>query len=146
MTMNLFKSKSARFSICLFFATATQTVANEMPKPSSTSASSAKAAAKSTNEMKSQVVRHVTLTNKLIDGKKTWVPSELKIKAGEPVEIELINTLPDPHGFNLPGLAENVVVGGNEKKTVTLNPATKETIKFDCQLHPAHVGGQFIIE
>lgn len=144
--MNLFTNKSACFSLCLFFAIATKTVANEMPKPSTTSATSTKATAKAPNEIKSQVIRHLTLTAKLVDGKKTWIPAEVKIKAGEPVEIELINTLEDPHGFNLPGLAENVVIGGSKKRTVTLNPATKGAVNFNCQLHPAHVGGQFIIE
>lgn len=88
----------------------------------------------------------LTLTNKLIDGKKVWEPSSLHAKAGEPVELKLINTLPDPHGFNLPGLADNVVVGGKETKTVTFTPKQKGEVKFNCQLHPAHVGGELKVD
>ena len=89
---------------------------------------------------------HVTITNKLIDGKKTWLPADIKVKASEPVELELVNTLPDPHGFNLPGLAPNVVVPGNSKTMVKFTATKKETIKFNCQLHPAHVGGSVVGE
>ena len=91
-------------------------------------------------------MQHVTLTNKLVDGKKTWLPADIKVKAGQPVELELVNTLPDPHGFNLPGLAPNVVVPGNSKTTVKFTATKKETIKYTCQLHPAHVGGSVVVE
>lgn len=91
-------------------------------------------------------VQHITVTNKLIDGKKTWLPAEINVKVGHKVELELVNTLPEPHGFNVPGLAENVVVGGNTKQTVSFTPSKKEKIKFNCQLHPAHVGGHVNIQ
>jgi FtsP/CotA-like multicopper oxidase with cupredoxin domain len=90
--------------------------------------------------------QQITLTNKIVDGKKTWLPAELKVKVGEPVELFLVNTLLDPHGFNLPGLAPDVVVPGNSKTKVKFTPSKKETINFNCQLHPAHVGGSFVVE
>ena len=105
----------------------------------------AKAPAKA-EAAKPAAVQHVTLTNKLVDGKKTWLPADIKVKAGQPVELELVNTLPDPHGFNLPGLAPNVVVPGNSKTTVKFTATKKETIKYTCQLHPAHVGGSVVVE
>lgn len=91
-------------------------------------------------------VQHVTVTNKLVDGKKTWVPTDINVKVGHKVELELVNTLPDPHGFNLPGFAENIVVGGNAKQTVSFTPTKQEKIKFNCQLHPAHVGGHVNVQ
>ncbi|MEI6398153.1 MAG: cupredoxin domain-containing protein [Pseudomonadota bacterium] len=90
--------------------------------------------------------QQITLTNKIVDGKKTWLPAELKVKVGQPVELFLVNTLPDPHGFNLPGLAPDVVVPGNSKTKVKFTPSKKETIKYTCQLHPAHVGGSVVVE
>ncbi len=91
-------------------------------------------------------VQKVTVTNKLVDGKKTWLPSEINVKAGQKVELELVNTLPEPHGFNLPGLAENIVVGGKATQVVSFTPSKKEKIKFSCQLHPAHVGGHINVD
>lgn len=92
-----------------------------------------------------QIVEQVTVTNKLIDGKKTWVPSEVKVHPGAKVELTLVNTLPDPHGFNAAGMADKVVVGANETKTVTFTAGKAGETKFNCQLHPAHVGGKIVV-
>lgn len=92
-------------------------------------------------------VQKVTFTNKLIDGKKTWIPNDAKVPAGSTLEITLVNTLDDPHGFTAPGLtAEPVVVGGKETKTVTVQATNKGDFKFSCQMHPAHVGGQIEVQ
>jgi hypothetical protein len=91
-------------------------------------------------------VQKITVTNKLVDGKKTWLPSEINVKAGQKVELELMNTLAEPHGFNVPGLAENIVVGGKATQVVYFTPSKKEKIKFSCQLHPAHVGGHINVD
>ena len=94
------------------------------------------------------VVQKVTLTNKLVDGKKTWLPADVSVQHGAKVELTLINTLADPHGFTAPGLtSEPIVVQGNETKTVTLTaPGKPGTVKFSCQLHPAHVGGSITVQ
>jgi plastocyanin len=91
-------------------------------------------------------VEKLTFTNKLIDGKKTWLPADAKIKAGHAVELTLINTLADPHGFSLPGMTSDIVVGGHETKTVALAAPKAGTYKFHCQLHPAHVGGAITVQ
>lgn len=92
-------------------------------------------------------VQKLTFTNKLVGGKKTWVPSEAKAKAGEKLEIVLVNKLPDPHGFNAPGLLKApLVVQGNATATVMVDPPAAGTYKFNCQLHPAHVGGQIQVQ
>jgi plastocyanin len=92
------------------------------------------------------VVQQITVTNNLIGEKKVWEPSLIKVKSGKPVELRLVNTLKDPHGFNAPGLADNVVVGGLETKIVKFTPMTKGTVKYNCQLHPPHVGGDIVVE
>ena len=88
----------------------------------------------------------VTFTNKMVDGKKTWTPAEVKVKSGHHVAITLKNELPEPHGFQIAGLVEPVVVGPKESKTVLAVPTKPGTYKVTCQLHPAHVGATFIVE
>ena len=114
--------------------------ATSFASDSSPSKTSAKA------EAKKEQAQHITVTNKLVDGKKTWLPADINVKVGQKVELELVNTLPDPHGFNVPGLAENIVVSGNAKQIVSFTPTKKEKIKFNCQLHPAHVGGHVNVD
>lgn len=91
-------------------------------------------------------VEKVTFTNKLVGGKKTWVPSETTMPAGK-VEITLVNELADPHGFELDGLLKvPLVVGGKETKTVMVDNAAAGTYKYSCQMHPAHVGGEITVK
>lgn len=94
-----------------------------------------------TSVQAAEVVEKITFVNKLIDGKKVWTPGEQQIKAGTKVEIVLVNELEEPHGFSLPGLAENIVVKAKETKTVNITAPKDGEIKFHCQMHPAHVGG-----
>ncbi len=93
-------------------------------------------------------VQKVTMTIQLVNGKKVWLPANVDVKAGSQVELTLINTLADPHGFNAPGFTtEPIVVNGNETKTVTVTaPKTPGKVKFSCQLHPAHVGGDITVQ
>ena len=89
----------------------------------------------------------ITFTNEVINGKKTWTPGEASVKAGEKLEIVLVNKLADPHGFNAPGLINApVVVPGNKTETVVVDAPKAGTYKFNCQLHPAHVGGQIKVQ
>jgi len=92
-------------------------------------------------------VQKLTFTNKLVGGKKTWLPAAAKVKAGTKLEITLTNELKDPHGFRVNGLVQApVVVKGGETQTVMIDAPKAGTYQFDCQLHPAHVGGQIIVE
>ena len=84
----------------------------------------------------------VTFENKLVDGKKTWLPAVAKVKAGEKIVIKVTNTLAEPHGFEIPGKVTEVIPA-NESKMVTLSSIKKgETLEVKCQLHPAHVGAK----
>ena len=86
----------------------------------------------------------VTFTNKLIDGKKTWVMASPKVKLtqGTLINAKLVNTLDGPHGFEVPGLLNPMVVKGKETKMVEFG-VRKGKVQFKCHIHPAHVGGSF---
>ena len=88
----------------------------------------------------------ITLTNKLENGKKVWLPATATVKAGDKVEITLVNTLADPHGFEIKELSQKVVVGPKETKKISFEATKSGTFKFDCQLHPAHIGGELIVK
>ena len=90
-------------------------------------------------------IQKLTFTNKLVDGKKTWLPADSKLKWQGKIEVTLINELDEPHGFAAAGLLEPVVVGAKETKTVSAD-AKKGDYRFHCQLHPAHVGGTIKVE
>jgi plastocyanin len=93
-------------------------------------------------------VESVTFTNKMVDGKKTWTPGEGKVKAGDAVELTLVNTLPEPHGFSIPGMTDEIVVNANETKIVTVAAGKVKAGSYDikCQLHPAHVGAKLTVQ
>lgn len=121
----------------LFFALASSAFATS-PTPPAASAPHTATNAK---------VEKLTFTNKMVDGKKTWLPADAKVPAGSKVEITLVNTLDDPHGFTAPGLTTDpVIVGGKETKTFTVQAQNKGDYKFSCQMHPAHVGGQISVQ
>jgi len=88
----------------------------------------------------------ITFTNKLENGKKVWLPATATVKAGDKVEITLVNTLADPHGFEIKELSQKVVVGPKETKKISFEATKSGTFKFDCQLHPAHIGGELIVK
>lgn len=88
----------------------------------------------------------VNFTNKLVDGKKTWLPATVTVKAGSPLVITLINTLTEPHGFEIADLLAPVVVPPGETMEVKVVAKAPGRHKFSCQLHPAHVGGELVVE
>lgn len=91
--------------------------------------------------------QELVFENKLVDGKKVWLPAEAKVKDGTEVTIKLVNTLGEPHGFDLPGYADKIVVQANETKTLKSFKANKKgKHAITCQLHPAHVGAALTIE
>ena len=91
-------------------------------------------------------VRVVRVPNILKDGKKTWLPTNIKTAQGETVTLELVNTLDAPHGFQIDDLKITKVVPANSSTTVTFKTETVGTMNYKCQLHPAHVGGKIIVE
>lgn len=105
-------------------------------------ASSGKPAAEAAKPAAPAEIAAVTFENKLVDGKKTWLPAVAKVKAGEKIMIKVTNTLGEPHGFEIPGKMTEVIPA-HESKMVTLSSIKKgETLEVKCQLHPAHVGAK----
>jgi len=124
----------------LFTALAAATPAlGKAPAKSSTKAMATKGAMAATAK-----VEKLTFTNKMVNGKKVWLPAKAQVKPGK-IQITLVNTLKDPHGFNVPGMMTPVVVGPNQTKVVTAQVAKAGTYKFNCQLHPTHVGGEITV-
>ena len=89
--------------------------------------------------------RVVRIPNILKDGKKTWLPVEIKANTGEMVQLVLVNTLDAPHGFEIPGFLKPQVVEANKTMKVKFKAAKAGTFDFKCHLHPAHVGGKIIV-
>lgn len=80
------------------------------------------------------------------NGKKIWLPLTSTAKVGEPVTLEIHNSLTAPHGFKIDGYVEPQVIGANETKTVTFTPAKKGALKVECHLHPPHVGATINVQ
>jgi len=90
-----------------------------------------------------------TFVNVEYEGTKIWLPGTLTVKKGSKVTLKLVNNVPsDPkeHGFAIPAynIAETVVRG--EPKTVEFTSDKVGIFPIICHLHPAHVGGQLIVE
>ena len=101
------------------------------------------------NEKKTPAVsdaEKIEFTNVLVGEKKVWQPADAKLTHGKKYEIILKNTLSEPHGFEVPGLTEPLVVLANESKSVVIVPSKTGVFPFKCQLHPAHVGGTLTVQ
>jgi len=84
---------------------------------------------------------------KMVKGKKTWLPAVAKVRKNGGVEITLINSLPEPHGFYIKDFTEQIIVNPKETKTIApFVPKTKGKYPIKCQLHEAHVGATLVVE
>jgi hypothetical protein len=132
------------------FAQAAKSVAAPVAKPAAAPVAKPAAAPAATGAAGAKKVdgstELVTFTSKMVNGKKTWLPAEVHVKNGHHIAITLKNELPEPHGFQIVGLVEPVVVGPHETKTVLAVPTKPGTYKATCQLHPAHVGATLIVD
>jgi nitrosocyanin len=90
-------------------------------------------------------MKEVTLLNVELEGSKIWLPGVLVLKRGEDVKIKLINKHKDPHGVAVDELKIQEVVEGAATKEMTLKPARAGTFRLYCHLHPAHIGGQIVV-
>ena len=94
-------------------------------------------------------VRKFTVVNVLYEGSKMFLPSVLAVSQGDTVSVTVINNIPgDPpnHGFAIPAFEVETVVNHGEKKTVEFTADKAGIFDIRCQLHPAHVHGQLIVE
>lgn len=89
--------------------------------------------------------KEVTLLNVELEGSKIWLPGVLVLKRGEEVKLKLVNKHKDPHGFAVDELKLQAVVDGAATKEVAVTPARAGTFRLYCHLHPAHIGGQIVV-
>lgn len=93
--------------------------------------------------------REFTVVNIEYEGTKVWVPSTLVVAKGDTVKIKLINNVPgDPnvHGFAIPAFNVAAVVTRGEPAAVEFVADKAGIFPTSCQLHPAHVGGQLVVQ
>jgi plastocyanin len=89
-----------------------------------------------------------TVVNMEYEGTKVWTPGTLVVKKGTLVKLKLVNNVPsDPnqHGFAIPAYNIAEVVTRGEPKTVEFKADKDGIFPINCQLHPAHVGGQLVV-
>ena len=91
-----------------------------------------------------------TLTAEQIGDTKIWYPSTIVVEPGDKVTLTLKNEIPGTavtHGFALSAFNISEIVTRGEKPKVVHFTADKPGIyPYFCQLHPAHVGGQLVVE
>ena len=89
-----------------------------------------------------------TVVNMEYEGSKVWTPGTLVVKKGTLVKLKLVNNVPsDPnqHGFAIPAYSIAEVVTRGEPKTVEFKADKDGIFPINCQLHPAHVGGELVV-
>jgi len=92
---------------------------------------------------------HFTVVNIEFEGSKIWVPSTLVVHKGDKVKIKLINNVksdPNQHGFAIAALNVEAVVTRGEPKEIEFVADKVGIFPITCQLHPAHVGGELVVE
>jgi hypothetical protein len=82
------------------------------------------------------------------DGTKYWLPAQLKAKKGDRIRLKLENHITGPnsiHGFRLKEFHIEELVDHQGKEVEFVADHTG-SFKYDCHLHPGHVGGELIVE
>ena len=93
-------------------------------------------------------VDQFTVVNVEYEGTKIWLPATLVVHKGDKVKIRLINNVksdPNQHGFAIPAYNVAVVVTRGEPNNVEFVADKAGIFPINCQLHPAHVGGQLVV-
>ena len=89
-----------------------------------------------------------TVVNLEYEGTKIWTPGTLVVKKGTKVTIKLINNVksePNQHGFAIPAYNIAKVVNRGEPESVEFTADKAGVFPINCQLHPAHVGGELVV-
>ncbi|HXH29540.1 MAG TPA: cupredoxin domain-containing protein [Bacteriovoracaceae bacterium] len=91
--------------------------------------------------------RSITMVNYETEGVKQWLPGTIIVKKGDDVEITLINTVPSGlHGFFIPDFNVKKEVQKGKKEVVSFKADKDGLFEMKCHLHPAHVGGQLLVQ
>ena len=91
---------------------------------------------------------NLTIVNMEYEGTKIWLPGTIVVKKGSKVTLKLINNVaadPNQHGFSIPAYNIAEVVTRGEPKTVEFVADKEGVFPVNCQLHPAHVGGELVV-
>ena len=89
-----------------------------------------------------------TVVNVEFEGTKIWLPATLVVHKGDTVKIKLINNVksdPNVHGYAIGAFKVAEVVPRGEPKEVEFVADKEGIFPINCQLHPAHVGGQLVV-
>jgi heme/copper-type cytochrome/quinol oxidase subunit 2 len=89
--------------------------------------------------------RKFTLINVALDGAKLWLPSTVVVPIGARVELTLINTLDEPHGFKIAAFDVEEVVQPKGTTIVQFPAIRAGAFSYICHLHPPHIGGQILV-
>src|ERR1700691_5902944 len=84
-----------------------------------------------------------------VDDTKFWLPSVIAVEQGDKVKLTLKNQGPgasNQHGFTIPAYNITEVVTRAEPMVVTFVSDKSGVLQYSCQLHPAHIGGSWIVE
>jgi heme/copper-type cytochrome/quinol oxidase subunit 2 len=90
-----------------------------------------------------------TVANFEYEGTKIWLPSTLIVHKGDKVKIKLINNVkadPNQHGFRIAAFNVEAVVTRGEPKEIEFVADKAGVFPINCQLHPAHIGGQLLVQ
>jgi nitrosocyanin len=90
-----------------------------------------------------------TLVSVEVNDVKFWLPSTITVDQGDKVKLTLKNQVPgasNQHGFTIPGYNITEVVTRGTPKTITFVADKAGVFPYACQLHPAHVGGQLVVD
>jgi len=76
---------------------------------------------------------------------KIWEPTSFTAKKGDTVMLQLVNRHADEHGFEIAAFGVKEVVPGEKTSNVKFTADKAGIFPIKCQLHPAHVVGQFVV-
>ena len=76
---------------------------------------------------------------------KIWQPTTLIVKKSDVIKLKLINKTEQEHGFRINDLKIEKIVQGGQAETIEFKADKEGIFTIDCQLHPAHVQGQFVV-
>jgi nitrosocyanin len=93
-----------------------------------------------------KIDRVIKVVNHEFEGTKQWVPGTIVVMEGETVELQLINNVPSGiHGFEINDFKVSTSIKKGEVGKVTFKADKAGIFPINCQLHPAHVGGQLVV-
>ena len=94
-----------------------------------------------------QPVKEFTLLSGLVgEGANIWLPSTIIVSKGDEVKLKLRNVALVEHGFSIDALGIKEVIKPGETKEITIKPTSEGVLRYYCQLHPGHVGGQLLVK